>query len=170
MKTIISVVNRLNQFIFNVIAILFGLATLLTICQVFARYVLRSPLVGTEEIIRYSVIWIVLLGTAIALRKGLLVSVEIVLHIVPRKIKKIMEIIVIVLNIMFLFILTIYGFNLLEITSGQKVGALDLPVAVFYYSIPISGILGILNAFVVLVEKISNKQEEEDEPDGSTLI
>ena len=89
MEKFIGFINKLNLWIFNGLAILFGLVTILTIYQVFARYVLNNPIVWSEEIVRYSMIWIVMLGTAVALRQGLLVSVEIILHIVPRKVKKI---------------------------------------------------------------------------------
>ncbi|WP_075618854.1 TRAP transporter small permease [Paenisporosarcina indica] len=170
MKAIIGLADRLNHWVFNTIAILFGLVTLLTIYQVFARFILHSPLVWSEEVVRYSMIWIVLLGTSVALRKGLLVSVEIVLHIVPRKIKKMMEVLIVLLNVIFLFILIRYGFILLELTNGQKIGALDLPVSVIYYAIPVAGILGILNALLVLVEILTKKEKEEDKIDGSALI
>jgi TRAP-type C4-dicarboxylate transport system permease small subunit len=170
MKVIIGLADRLNHWIFNAIAILFGLVTLLTIYQVFARFILNNPLVWSEEVVRYSMIWIVLLGSSVALRKGLLVSVEIVLHIVPRKIKKWMEVFIVILNLIFLFILIKYGFILLELTSGQKIGALDLPVSVIYYAIPVAGIFGILNALLVLVEVFIEKEKEEDKTDGSALI
>jgi TRAP-type C4-dicarboxylate transport system permease small subunit len=170
MKMIIGIVNRFNHWIFSGVAILFGLVTLLTIYQVFARYILGSPLVWSEEIVRYSMVWIVLLGTVIALRKGLLVSVEIVLHIVPSKVKKIMEIVIVILNIVFLIILIKYGITLIEITSGQKVGSLDLPVGVYYWSIPVAGIIGVINALVVLLEIFIKKDDGEEKQDGSALI
>lgn len=170
MKTIIGSIDLLNRWVFNILALFFGLVTLLTIYQVFARYILNSPLVWSEEIVRYSMIWIVLLGTAVALRKGLLISVEIVLHIVPKKVKKIMEFIIILLNIAFLFILVRYGLIMIEVTSGQSVGALDLPVSIMYYAAPVAGVLGIINAIAVLIEIFTNKEEEEEKADGSTLI
>jgi TRAP-type transport system small permease protein len=170
MKTVIGIVDRFNHWLFNGIAILFGLVTLLTIYQVFARYVLSSPLVWSEEIIRYSMVWIVLLGTVIALRKGLLVSVEIVLHLVPLKVKKVLEAVVVILNIVFLFILIKYGMALIELTAGQKVGALDLSVGVIYWSVPVAGIIGIINALVVFIEIFTKKDNGEDKQDGSALI
>jgi TRAP-type transport system small permease protein len=170
MKTIIGAVDRFNHWLFSGIAILFGLVTLLTIYQVFARYILSSPLVWSEEIVRYSMIWIVLLGTVIALRKGLLVSVEIVLHLVPAKVKKVMEALVVILNIVFLFILIKYGMTLIELTGGQKVGALDLSVGVIYWSVPVAGVIGIINALVVFIEIFIKTDNGEDKQDGSALI
>jgi TRAP-type C4-dicarboxylate transport system permease small subunit len=170
MKTVINVVDRFNHWLFNAIALLFGLVTLLTIYQVFARYVLKSPLVWSEEIIRYTMIWIVLLGTVIALRKGLMVSVEIVLHLVPQKVKKVFELIIVILNIVFFVILIKYGMILIEITALQKVGALDLPVGVYYWSVPVAGAIGIINALVVLIELFIKNDNGEDKQDGSALI
>ena len=169
-KVIIGVVDRINSWLFNLIAVFFGLIAMLTIYQVFARYILGKPLVWSEEIVRYSMVWIVLLGTVIALRKGLLISVEIVLHVVPSKVRKIMEIFVVSLNIVFLIILVKYGFAILETTSGQNIGALDLPVGVTYFAIPVAGIIGLVNAVVVLIEIFTNKTNEEEKQDGSALI
>jgi TRAP-type transport system small permease protein len=170
MNKVIGFVDRLNLIIFNILALIFGLVTLLTIYQVFARYVLNSPLVWSEEVIRYSMIWIVLLGTAVAIRQGLMVSVEIVLHIVPKKIRKVMEVIIVVLNIVFLIILIRYGLILVGATSGQNVGALDLPISIIYYAAPVAGVLGIINVLAVLVEIFTKKDDEEDKTDGSALI
>ena len=166
----VTLVDRLNRGLLGLIAFIFGLVTLLTIYQVFARYVLNSPLVWSEEIIRYSMVWIVLLGTAIALRKGLLISVEVILQVVPKKLKKILEIIIVGLNVVFLSFLIIYGMELIHITSGQKVGALDLPVSVIYWAVPVSGAIGIINALIVFIEIFTGKDKEEDKIDGSALI
>jgi len=170
MNSVIKIVDHFNRWLINLLALFFGLVTLLTIYQVFARYVLKSPLVWSEEIIRYAMIWIVLLGTVVALRKGLLVSVEIVLHLVPGKIKKVFEVLIVILNIYFFFLFIKYGMTIVEITSAQKVGALDLPVAVIYWAVPVTGVIGIINSLVVLIELLTKSVSEEDKQDGSTLI
>ncbi|PLS17346.1 hypothetical protein CVD28_12325 [Bacillus sp. M6-12] len=169
MKQFIGIMDKVNNGILTILAIIFGGLGLLTLYQVFARYVLKSPLVWSEEVIRYLMIWIVMLGTAIVLRKGLLISVETILHIVPQKVRKAMEIIIILVNMVFLFILVRYGFTIMEVLSSQKAGALDIPVAWTYAAIPVGATLGIINCVVVLIEVIFNIKKEE-ETDGSAPI
>lgn len=169
MRSFIKVIDKINHWVFNLLAILFGFTAILTIYQVFARYILNDPLVWSEELIKYLMIWIVLLGTAVALRKGLLISVEIVLHIVPIKIKKVLQIIIIIINFVFLAFLALYGFEIMETLQGQTTGALDLPVSWTYASIPIGSCLAMVNCLAVLIE-LFTLSEEEDGKDGSPII
>jgi TRAP-type transport system small permease protein len=170
MKRFICIIDKLNNGIFTFIALLFGVTGLLTIYQVFARYVLKSPLVWSEEVVRYVMIWIVLLGTAIALRKGLLISVETLLFVLPERIKRILQIIIIGLNIIFLLILVNYGFSIMESLQTQKAGALDIPVAWTYAAIPVGSLLALLNCVVVLLELIFNLGKKEDNDGGATIL
>ncbi|WP_261131603.1 TRAP transporter small permease [Bacillus sp. Marseille-Q3570] len=169
MRGFISLVDKMNKLAFNFLAILFGLIAVLTIYQVFARYVLDSPLVWSEELVRYSMIWIVLLGTGVALRKGLLISVEVVLYIVPSFIKKIMQCIIILMNVVYMYLLIKYGMDLMNTLQGQTTGALELPVSWLYAALPIGGFYALINCVVVLIELFIG-QEKEEEQHGSTII
>lgn len=160
MKTVIVLTDRLNHWIFNVIAVLFGAVALITLYQVFARYVLHSPLVWSEELVRYIMIWIVLLGTAIALRKGLLISVEVVLHLVPERVRKVMQFVIIGINMVFLVLLIKYGFEIVSTLGDQTYGAMNLPVSWTYGAIPVGAGLALLNCVAVLIELILNSGEE----------
>ncbi|GAE25962.1 inner membrane transport protein [Halalkalibacter wakoensis JCM 9140] len=168
MKRIVSAIDQLNSWVFHLIAVIFGLVALLTIYQVFARYVLSSPLIWSEAIVRYSMIWIVLLGTAIALRKGLLISVEAVLYLVPKKIKRVMEMVIVVINIIFLVLLIKFGFDIMGNLANQTTGSLDIPVTWIYAAIPAGSILAILNCIAVFYELLTKK--EAGEQDGTTFI
>lgn len=170
MRGFIKVVDHLNHWVFNLLAVLFGGIALLTIYQVLARYILNSPLVWSEEVIKYLMIWIVLLGTAIALRKGLLISVEIILHLVPRTIKKGLMVTITLINMIFLFLLVRYGIDILGTIEGQTTGALELPVSWTYAAIPVASVLGLINCLVVFIEIFNSKGDSEVDKDGSTLI
>ncbi len=169
MKVYVKVMDKLNASIFNLLAVVFGVITLLTIYQVFARYVLKNPLVWSEAIIRYLMIWIVVLGTAIALRKGLLISVEALLHIVPKKVKKVLQVIIIIISMVFLSLLIKNGFDIMNSLANQKTGSINIPVSWVYAAIPFGSILALLNCFTVLIELFIEKEKEE-QPDGSTII
>jgi len=167
MRHVIAVADRMNRWIFNLIAVIFGLISLLTIFQVFARYILKNPLVWSEELSRYLMIWIVFLGTAIALRKGLLISVEVIQQLVPKMVKKVLEVITVLVNLVLLFILIKYGFGIMTNLVGQTTGAMDIPVAWTYAAIPVGAILAFLNSIVVLIEIFTEKGEEKS---GGDLI
>lgn len=168
MRTFISTVDRFNNVVHSLLGIIFGLAALLTLYQVIARYFLKNPLVWSEELVRYSIIWIVMMCSAIALRKGMLISVEIVQHIVPKVVRKGMSISVSILNIVLLIIMIKFGFGIMETLGGQKTGAMDIPVVWTYAAIPIGSCYALLNCFVVLVEQIFNR--EEGKQDGPAIL
>ena len=167
MKAMISVVDRVNHWVLQLIAVVFGFVSLLTVYQVFARYVLKSPLIWSEELVRYLMIWMVFLGGAVALRKGLLISVEIVQHLVPRPVRKAMEVLTVAVNMAMLAVLIVYGFGIMDNLAGQRTGAMDIPVAWTYAAIPVGSILAFLNSLVVLTEIFSKKEREND---GGDLI
>lgn len=64
--------NPLLQIIRNVndavVVVLFLAMTITVIIQVFFRFVIQSPLRWTEELVRYLMIWLVLMASAIAMR------------------------------------------------------------------------------------------------------
>lgn len=168
MNSISKAIDRLNHFVLYFISIVFALVTILTIYQVFARYILKSPLVWSEGLIRYAVIWIVLLGTAIALRKGLLISVETVLFLVPKKVKIILNYMILFINVIFLVILTVVGFNVISNLAHSTTGAIDIPVSWLYAAIPCGSILALINCIGVFFDLMTNKKEGESS--GSTII
>ncbi|WP_209124014.1 TRAP transporter small permease [Alkalihalobacillus sp. BA299] len=165
----VKFIDRINSWVFNIIAVVFGLVTLLTIYQVFARYVLKNPLVWSEAIVRYAMVWIVLLGTAIALRKGLLISVEVLLFLVSKKIKLILQILITLVNLVFLILLVKYGLEIMSSLAHQKTGSINIPVSWIYAAIPVGSILALLNCTVILIE-LFTKKGEEGQQDGGTII
>ncbi|MDH4619850.1 TRAP transporter small permease [Brevibacillus sp. AY1] len=156
----VPLVDRINKWVFNGIAVIFGLAALLTLVQVFARYLLKSPFVWSEELVRYAMIWIVFLGTAVALRKGHLIAVEVVQHLVPKAIKKMMEVVTVLINMVLLFLLIKYGFGIMTNLGGQSTGAMDIPVSWTYAAIPVGSLLALLNSLVALFEIFTKKEED----------
>lgn len=167
MKKIVAAMDVLNRGVLFLLSLWFGLVALLTLLQVIFRYIFNNPIVWSEEVIRYSMIWIVLLGTAIALRKGMLISVEIVIQSVPKTLKKIMGILVIGVNVVYLSLLSYYGIKIIITLGAQTSGSLEIPISMTYSAIAAGSILALLNCIVVFMELVQGKEEKND---GSTLL
>ncbi|MEK5272202.1 TRAP transporter small permease [Aeribacillus sp. FSL K6-8394] len=167
MKKIVAAMDVLNRGVLFLLSLWFGLVALLTLLQVIFRYIFNNPIVWSEEVIRYSMIWIVLLGTAIALRKGMLISVEIVIQSVPKTVKKIMGILVIGVNVVYLSLLSYYGIKIIITLGAQTSGSLEIPISMTYSAIAAGSILALLNCIVVFMELVQGKEEKND---GSTLL
>ncbi|MFA1820155.1 TRAP transporter small permease [Virgibacillus oceani] len=168
MRKLTFITDVFNKWILNILAILFGIVSLITLYQVFARYVLGDPLSWSEAVVRYTIIWIVLLGTAVALRKGRLISVETLHFLVPKTIQKILTIIILIINIAFCLFLILYGFDIMRNLANQESGALGISVSWFYAALPVGGVIALINAVVSLIELIVGAEQEEK--DDSSIV
>jgi len=117
--------------------------------QVITRYVFSSPSSFTEEIARYLLIWIGLLGAAIAYRRNMHLSFDLLLQKVePTTVPKIQVIIHGVIFVFALLVLIIGGSNLVALTweLNQVSASLGIKLAYVYMVIPASGVLKCLYA------------------------
>lgn len=73
-------IDEFNRLIGWILAGLLLLMTMLIFWQVFARFVVGSPLYFSDEIARFSMLWLTFLGAGYAYRKGTLISVDILLE------------------------------------------------------------------------------------------
>ena len=140
----------------NLLLVFLTLLELNVLWQVFTRYVLESPSSFTDEMARYLLIWVGLLGAAWASGK----KMHLAINIFPSSLKvsnqRILAIFVNILIIGFaLTTLVIGGGRLVYITSilGQKSAALHISLALVYSVLPLSGILIIFYSLSDIMEK-----------------
>jgi TRAP-type C4-dicarboxylate transport system permease small subunit len=112
--------------------------------QVVSRYVFSSPSSWTEEVARFLLIWIGVLGASYAFRTG----VHLGLDILPKKLTgnsaKILKLFTLLSVMGFsIAVLVIGGGNLVALTweLKQYSAVLGLPIAFVYSVIPIAGAL-----------------------------
>lgn len=115
--------------------------------QVFSRYILQSSSSFTEEIARYLLIWIGILGAAYIAGQQQHLSIDILAPKLTPKNRIKLRIGINVLIILFcLLVLVIGGSNLvyLNYLLGQTSAALNIPLGAVYTVIPVSGVLVII--------------------------
>lgn len=112
--------------------------------QVFTRYVIGDPSAFTDELARYLMMWIGVLGAAYVSGKNMHVAIDIVPSRAKPNTQKKLKIIVALVIILFVFFALIIGGSRLvfiSYTLGQQSPALQIPLAVVYAVLPISGLL-----------------------------
>ncbi len=112
--------------------------------QVFSRYITGNPSSFTDELARYLMIWVGLLGAAYAAGSGLHVAIDVLPMRASKKTQLLLFRIVRVLVMLFAFsALVMGGLRLVYISHilGQTSSALNLPLAFLYMVLPISGVL-----------------------------
>ncbi len=112
--------------------------------QVFTRFILRDPSSFTEELARYLMIWVGLLGASYAAGKKMHLAVDLLPTKLTGKRKHYLQIIIEGLTIAFaLSVLVVGGIRLVWVTFflGQISAAMQIPLGVIYLVVPISGLL-----------------------------
>lgn len=146
-KAIAILTRLLNAFS----ATLFIIMAALVVLQVFYRYVLNSPLTGSEEAARAILIYIVILGAAAAVGNRSHLTINYFYDLFPSSIKKIATLFyfITILGIALLFI--IQGWDLAQRTMFQTTPALRIPKGFIVYAFPIGGVLMCLYAIGLLI-------------------
>jgi TRAP-type C4-dicarboxylate transport system permease small subunit len=112
--------------------------------QVFSRYILNTSFTFTEELARFSLIWLSILGAAYLNGKRDHLSMDFLFQKFSEKLKKKVLFFIEICIILFaLIVMVIGGFNLVYITLnlGQLSGTLRIPLGYIYAILPLSGLL-----------------------------
>ena len=135
---LLSGIRKANDW---VVILVFIALTLTVVLQVFFRYVLQHSLRWTEEAARYLLIWLVLLGSAVAMRHRAHLQVDILTAALPPKPRRILESLISILTLIFLAIMTVQGAYVVTVTISQVSPAMQLPMGLVYAALPIGGVL-----------------------------
>ncbi|MFC0262059.1 TRAP transporter small permease [Fontibacter flavus] len=136
--------TKLDNFVAWTLILLMGLMVINVTWQVLSRYVVQNPSSFTDELSRYMLIWLGMLGAAFVAGKDQHLAID----ILPKKLtgKPKLKLLILINTLVLLFALiamVLGGGNLVYITYilEQKSATLQIPLAYIYTIVPISGIL-----------------------------
>jgi TRAP-type C4-dicarboxylate transport system permease small subunit len=98
----------------------------------------NGSLFWVDELSRFSTIWMVMLGSAVALEEGAHVAIEFLPASLPPRLKRLIEALARVLSALCMAILTWYGLELALFTMRQISPSLGIPMGYVYLAIPVS--------------------------------
>lgn len=136
--------NKVDKILGWVLALLLAAMTLDVIWGVFTRYVVGYQSSWTDELARFLMIWLGVLGAAFASGKDMHISIDLLPQYLSIKNKKRLNILVssiVVLFVFFAFIIGGMNYVYVSIALGQTSAALNLPMWIVYAILPISGVL-----------------------------
>ncbi|WP_445748445.1 TRAP transporter small permease [Polaribacter sp.] len=138
-----SIQNRLNTILEKILVVLLGGMVLNVSWQVFSRYVLANPSSFTDELARYLMIWLGVMGTAYVSGKRLHVAIDILPDkLSPKRQIKLKNIINLIIILFAILIFVVGGSRLVYLSYilGQKSAALQIPLYLVYLCVPLSGL------------------------------
>ena len=125
---------------------------ILGICQVFWRWILKNPIVWSEELIQLMYVWVCYLGWAIAERKDAHIRITAVLNALPKTGQKWLQAFCHVLCIVFSVLMVWYGIRLVGMGALRTAVSIKISYAVVYCMGPISNFIIIFYEIAMLIE------------------
>lgn len=158
MLAFLSVVDR---GLFKILSIVgcCAIALLAGVClyQVFSRFILEASTVWSEALARTLMVWAVFLGMPIALRKGLAITMSVAAEMAPRRVRAIINAIVVLAIAFTLGIMLLQGVMLLDRISNQRLAGLEVPIVWAYAAIPTGAAFGLIALVFNGVEKFRER-------------
>lgn len=124
---------------------------ILTLAQIFFRFVLNAPLIWSEELSRLLVVWMTFIGAAVVCWDGRHLNIDVLFGILPHAVKNIVRIINALIAIGLLAILVSPTMRLVEIENFAELGALELPSGIVRLPVAIGAVLMIIAIALRLV-------------------
>lgn len=144
-----KVLGALDKTLKLALAILMTAMVASVVWQVLSRYLFVVPAAWTEELARFLLIWIGLLGAAYAYRHGSHLGIDLLANKLAASNKRRLHSVVHIVCLLFAAsVLVIGGGSLVSMTWELKQfsAAMGLPIAYVYSVIPLSGVLIVLFA------------------------
>jgi TRAP-type C4-dicarboxylate transport system permease small subunit len=156
--------KTLNRALGWVLVVIMAVSVLNVLWQVFTRFVLSDPSSYTDELARFLLIWIGLLGAAYAAGNKMHLAID----LLPSKLegRPKFYLAIVVESCVFLFamaVLVVGGSSLmaLTLTLGQTSTALHIPIGYVYLVLPLSGLLIMYYAVAAVVAQYADLKNSE---------
>jgi len=134
--------GALERTLAGVLIALMGLAVVNVLWQVFTRFVLSDPSSMTEELARYLLIWISLLGAAYAAGRRLHPAIDLLAGSLSVRMRRRQWSLVHATILVFAVgVMVVGGLRLVTLTLslGQTSAAMGIPLGYVYLALPVSG-------------------------------
>ncbi|MFO7737897.1 MAG: TRAP transporter small permease [Desulfatiglandaceae bacterium] len=134
--------------------VILGITMTLTILlQIFFRFVIYRPVPWSEEAARYLMIWMGMLGSVVALRRGRHIGVTSLVDSLPEKVSGIIVYLVRLVMIGFMAIIGWEGFGLAVFNYPQLSAAMEITMTIPYLAIPVGAVMMIVDLVAELLHE-----------------
>ena len=157
--TLKTVLTNLDAII---TAVTLSLCTILVNLNVICRYFLNSPIQWSEEVVTSLFVWTVFIGSAYAYRKHPHLGIDILVNLMPPKVRNIVRDIMSVVELLILIMLTVisaqYAYNLVISRGVLKIALTDMlrvPKVYTGIAVPIGfGLSTIYSIYFLLTDRL----------------
>lgn len=138
------------------VGVLAGYVAILLV-QVVLRYVFNSSLVWSDEIIRFGLVWNVMLGAAlVSLREGH-IRVDIFENLLPHRARRVTQFLIHLVSLAFLLLLLFFAWRFAMRGAAQSAPVTSLSMAFAYSAIAVGAALMAFFTLVTIVRRLQGK-------------
>jgi TRAP-type C4-dicarboxylate transport system permease small subunit len=148
----------------RVAALLLVAVVAMNVGQIFFRYVLVDPLSWSEETMRYSTVWMVLLAGSSALFRGEHMEISVFGNLRSQRARKAIRLLVLSCIAVFCVLLMWEGFRAAIQNIEQRSPAVEIPMVIPYLAIPVGAALMLLKlaCLMALPEMVHIRDTKEE--------
>lgn len=127
--------------------------------QVVSRFIVQSPATWSEALVRLSLIWMVFLGLALALRQGALVSIDIAHRYSAGAVRRLIETLTLISNLILMVTLLWFGIAMTERVWFQEMAGLEISMSWGYAAIPAGCLFATIGTLAHYVDQRNDELE-----------
>ena len=136
--TVATAALRILRRIVDAVAIVLLLAMVsLIFVQILGRYVFNYSISWSEESASFAQIWLVMLGSGIAMRNRRHVGIDFLVARCPLNVQRVVKAVGFLLGVWFLLVVIVGSFSLLALGMIVRSPALQVPLALPYAALPV---------------------------------
>jgi len=162
-----SLLRGLDKFLEIITAVSMAVLTIDVTWQVITRFILKNPSDWTEELAVFLMVWVGLLGSAVALHRGAHLGIDYFVGKLSIKKKLFTEVFVYLCVAGFsIGVMLIGGIQMVSVTfaRGQVSPALKIPMGIVYLAVPVTGFFLTLYSIGFLLDTLTQLKNTKDKP------
>ena len=164
MRRFVTVMDGLNTLVTAIVSALLAVVALAVMFQVLVRFVLTAAGVNisapwTEELARYTLIWMVFLGAAVGVRHARMIALEFGVRKLPARAGIPIRYVVMIMSIAFFGLLFWVGLDFLELGRSETSPVLGITKDWVYWAMPAGMVLMILNSLALIAETVIEERD-----------
>ncbi len=125
------------------------------VLQVFSRKILNNSYPWTEELARYSFIWVHFLGSCLCVRFKEHATITILQAWLPSAGKRALDLLISLILIIVSAVLVYGGIRMAQMTGRQANAGLPIPMSYVYISATFSGAINLLYIFELVLKDVA---------------
>lgn len=127
--------------------------------QVVARFATETPSIWSEALVRTALIWMAMLGLAVALRGGALVSIDMAHRYSHGGLRRGLEAASLASSLSLMGVLFWFGWSMAQRVQFQEMAGLEVPMSWGYAAIPLGALFAMLGALGNFLDRRSAELE-----------